>query len=210
MQELHPGQDTAHRRTWWVIQLSTINVLFPFDWPHMLIWANVSQVTSAREKTCWLTAAATSTHPAPGSTSVRAVWPTAAVASTSIACRVACSLIRYLICHNKDVQGVWFCYSNQTQINFARLQGLYNLKWCSVNSRSWILLWKRKKPNWTHAPSLISYSNLCSSTSWIEQLKVSRISSLLWRIILSSAWPSAGRLHKYVMTQKDLKSPLSN
>lgn len=53
------------------------------------------QDMSARGKTCWSTAAATSTPPAADSTSAKAAWPTAAAASMSTVCPVACSLIRW-------------------------------------------------------------------------------------------------------------------
>lgn len=49
---------------------------------------------SVRERTCWLMAAVTSTLPAAGSIFVKAAWPTAAVASMSIACLAASSQIR--------------------------------------------------------------------------------------------------------------------
>lgn len=53
--------------------------------------------------------------------------------------------------------------------------------------------------HFTHAAPLICVlllSNLSLNASWIAQLKVSRIYSLLWRIILSCAWQSVGPLHK--------------
>lgn len=70
---------------------------FSFWLMYLLLCVNVLQVMSAREKTCWLMVVATSMLPAQGSTFVKAAWPMAAVASTSIVCLAAFSRIR-LIC----------------------------------------------------------------------------------------------------------------
>lgn len=62
------------------------------------------QDMSARGKTCWSTAAATSTPPAADSTSAKAAWPTAAAASMSTVCPVACSLIRWSLRKKKSLK----------------------------------------------------------------------------------------------------------